>query len=131
MEITEALSQESKEERHARSRRRYAAGGLSLGAVCAAFVGALAAGLPGAIVGAVIGAVMGGMTGWAMQSASEVEAKRDSQLDVEIGVTGGDLGVEGLEHPPAKIGALSKEAAGAEGSTEPHTASGPFVRPPE
>lgn len=131
MQISEALSRESKEYRYARRRRRYAAGGLGVGAACAGAVGAIAAGIPGAVVGAVIGSVMGGMTAWALRSGTEDEATRDSQLDVDIGVTSGDLGVEGLKHPPAKIGAFSKEAAGAGGSTEPHSASGPFLRPPE
>lgn len=128
---TQALGQESKEQRYARRRRRYAAGGLSVGAACAGAVGAMAAGVPGAVVGAVIGSVMGGMTGWAMRSGDEDEATRDSQLDIDIGVTSGDLGVEGLKHPPAKVGAFSKEAAGAGGSIESHTASGPILRPPE
>lgn len=131
MQITQALSRESKEQRYARRRRRYAAGGLGVGAACAGAVGAIAAGVPGAIVGAAIGSVMGGMTAWAMRSGTEIEATRDSQLDIDIGVTGGEIGVESLEHPPAKVGAFSKEAAGAGGSTEPHSASGPFLRPPE
>ena len=131
MRVTQALTQQSKEERYVRRRRRYAGAGLSVGAACASAVGAIAAGVPGALVGAAIGSVMGGLSAWAMQSGTEREAQRDSQLDIEIGVTRGDLGVEGLEHPPAEIGALSKEAAGAAGSTETREASGPILRPPD
>lgn len=130
MPTTHALTEESGFKRSTRHRRRYKVAGAGVGAVCSAVIGWIAAGSSGAIAGVVIGGVMGGMTAWAMRAGAEQEAARDSQLDVEIGVTGADLGVPGLQHPPAKIGAYSKEAAGAASSTESHDADGPITRPP-
>jgi hypothetical protein len=120
-----------KPERYARRRKRYEIGAGALGALSGAGLGALAAGPPGAAAGALIGAGVGALTAWAGHTGTEAAADRDSQLDMDIGVVGGDLGSPLLEHPPAKIGALSKEASGAGTSTETHQASGPILRPPD
>jgi hypothetical protein len=122
----------TKPERYAARRKRYEIGGGAVGALCGAGLGGLVAGPPGAAVGAIIGAGMGGLTAWASHSEIEAAADRDSQLDIDIGVTGPELGAPGLRHPPAQIGAFSKEASGAGGtSLESTEASGPILRPPE
>jgi hypothetical protein len=123
---------QTKPERYAARRKRYEIGAGAVGALGGAGLGALAAGPPGAVVGAVIGAGVGAITAWANHTGTEVAAERDSQLDVEIGVTDGDIGAPGLEHPPAEIGAFSREASGAGGaSTETKEAAGPILRPPD
>ena len=122
----------TRRERYAKRRARYEIGAGAVGALSGAGLGALAGGPPGAAVGAVIGAGVGALTAWAGHTGTEAAADRDSQLDVDIGVAGGDLGSPFLDHPPAKIGAFSKEASGsAPTSTETLEAAGPMLRPPE
>ena len=59
-------------------------------------------------------------------------AQRDRELDAEIGVSGGDIGVPGLKHPPATIGAFTAEASGAASSgDDPVTSDGPILPPPD
>jgi hypothetical protein len=126
----EALDVRSKPERYTRRRRRYE---LAMGAL-AAFggggLGAVIAGPWGLAIGAVIGAGAGGLAAWAVQRGDEQAAQRDSQLDIEIGVVEGDIGAPGLEHPPAKIGAFSREVSGTGSAESASPASGPFLRPP-
>ena len=129
--MTAITSGMTREERYTRRRRRYELGGAGVGALCGAAVGGIAAGVPGAAFGAIVGVAMGGATAWAAHSRVEDDANRDSQLDIEIGVTSSELGVPELEHPPAKIGAFSKEASGVSSSTETREASGPILRPPD
>src|SRR3954464_8308960 len=93
-------------------RHGFEAAGGALGALGGAGLGLLAAGPPGALVGALIGAAAGASAGWAHESATLEQAQRDRKLDAEIGVSGGELGVPGLEHPPASVGAFSAEASG-------------------
>ena len=102
-----------------------------LGAVAGAGLGAAVAGPAGALVGLIVGAAMGAGTGWIAADRARVDSHHDLQLDRSIGVTEGDIGAPGLEHPPARIGALSKEASGAS-SSEPDAApaEGPFGRSP-
>src|SRR5689334_9973219 len=100
-------------ERAATRRHGFEAAGGALGALGGAGLGVLAAGPPGALLGALIGAAAGASAGWAHESATLERAQRDRKLDEEIGVAGGDIGVAGLKHPPAKIGALSAESSGA------------------
>ena len=103
-----------------------------MGALGGAGLGALAAGPPGALVGALIGAAAGASAGWAHESATLERAQRERQLDAEIGVSGGDIGVSGLEHPPATVGAFSAEASGAASSgSDPVTSEGPILPPPD
>ncbi len=94
-------------------------------------MGALAAGPPGAIAGAVIGAGAIGSTSWALEADNAERALRDQQLDAEIGVSEGDLGVAGLKHPPAKVGAYSAASLGVGGSSDPVLAEGPILPPPD
>jgi YHS domain-containing protein len=79
----------------------------AVGALMGAGMGAVAAGPPGAVAGVVIGGVAGTLMEWAVETDSAQADDRDRQLDAEIGVAGGDIGVPGLEHPPppAKGGA--------------------------
>jgi hypothetical protein len=119
-------------EEHRRIRRGRAKvwGGL-LGAFAGAGTGGIAAGPPGAIVGALTGAAMGAATAWAAHRGTSEAADRDSQLDIEIGVHGPDLGAPNLEHPPAVIGAYSRAASGAGGAGEDGIqAEGPIQPPP-
>jgi hypothetical protein len=111
-------------------RRRYQFIFGSLGAVGAGGMGLVLAGGVGLGVGILLGASAGVLSGWTLQGQEQESSERNSQLDFEIGVVGGDIGAPNLEHPPAKIGAFSKEATGS-GSTSSEPASGPFLRPPE
>jgi hypothetical protein len=113
-------------------RHRFEAAGGALGALSGAGLGVLAAGPPGAIVGALIGAAAGASAGWAHESATLERAQRDRELDAEIGVSGGDIGVPGLEHPPPTTGAFSAEASGAASvGSEQVSSEGPIQAPPE
>jgi hypothetical protein len=127
MENLESLS---KPERYARRSRRYEAAIGTMAAVGGGGLGAAVAGPVGLAVGIVVGAGVGGLAAWALQGHEQEQAERDSQLDIEIGVAEGDIGVPGLEHPPAKIGAFSKEVSGAGHAERATPASGPFLRPP-
>jgi len=126
------MNLENMDRDHRRRRRLHyrEAGGGVLGGLGGAGMGALAAGLPGAVVGAIIGAGMGASTAWAADRGSRDAADRDSQLDVEIGVHGPDLGAPNLRHPPARIGAYSREASGGGGASDPVVAEGPILPPP-
>lgn len=121
----------TKTERYARRRHRYEVGGGALGALGGAGLGALAGGPPGAVVGAVIGAGVGALTAWANHTGTEEAADRDSQLDLEIGVTSDELGVADPDAVGSGDRAPSREASGVgESATTSASASGPFLRPP-
>ncbi len=107
------------------------AGGGVIGAVGGAGLGVLA-GPPGIAAGAVIGAVVGTLTSWAMVAGSSEAEATDERLDREIGVDGGDIGVETLEHPPAQRGAFSAAASGATNVApdDEVTSEGPIASPP-
>lgn len=126
----EPLDARSRSERYTRRRRRYELAIGALAAIGGGGLGAVFAGPWGLAIGAAIGGGAGGLAAWAAQRGDEEAALRDSQLDIDIGVVDGDLGAPGLEHPPAKIGAFSREASGT-GNMPAAPASGPFVRPPE
>lgn len=103
-----------------------------MGALGGAGLGLLAAGPPGALVGALIGVAAGASAGWAHESATIERAQRERQLDAEIGVSGGEIGVAGLKHPPATVGAFSAESSGAASSgNDPVTSDGPILPPPD
>ena len=106
-------------------------GGGVIGAIGGAGLGVLA-GPPGVAAGAVIGAVVGSLTGWAMDSGNAANAAADKALDEEIGVDGGDIGVETLDHPPLQRGALSAASSGAANVApdDEVTSGGPFAAPP-
>jgi hypothetical protein len=127
----EPLDARSKSHRYTRRRRRYELAIGTLAAVGGGGLGAVIAGPWGLAIGAAIGAGAGGLAGWAAQRGDEEAAQRDSQLDIEIGVVHGDIGAPGLEHPPPKIGAFSREVSGTGGVAPSAPASGPFLRPPE
>lgn len=101
--------------------------GLS-GALAGAAMGAVA-GPPGAVAGAVIGGVAGVLAGVAMDNAEEDRAARDADLDLEIGVSGGEIGAPNLEHPPATRGAYSAAASGLDGLPDDSPAEGPMQSP--
>ena len=106
-------------------------GGGAFGALGGAGMGALVAGPPGAAAGAVIGAAVGTLTAWAADANAEDLAATERRLDAEIGVSEGDLGVPSLEHPPAKLGALSAESSGSGGSTSTTLSGGSILPPPD
>lgn len=111
-------------------RHRHQAGGALLGALGGAGLG-LMAGPPGVVAGAVLGAVAGTLTAWALES-NATDLKADNRrLDAEIGVSGGDIGVSGLEHPPAKTGAYSIASMGLGDPDESTLAEGPIQPPPK
>jgi hypothetical protein len=126
------LENMTKVERRVRRQRRRSVGGGVLGGLGGAGIGALAAGPIGAAAGALIGVAMGGAIAWAAEGGAQEAADRNSQLDIEIGVDGGDMGAPGLEHPPPTIGAYSRESSGAAGlASEVVEAEGPIQPPPE
>jgi hypothetical protein len=108
---------------------REAEGGASV-AVVGALVG-VAAGPPGMIVGAILGGVAGALAGVVLDDDASRRASRTRELDEEIGVGGGDLGVPSLTHPPAKIGAYSMASAGVSSSSGSEPAEGPMQTPEE
>src|SRR5512141_3064584 len=95
----------SASKRVAGRRRRYEASAGVVGAIAGASMGGIMAGPAGVAAGALVGAVMGASTAWAMERRPKDASQRDRKLDREIGVTEGEVGVPGLEHPPATIGA--------------------------
>ena len=112
-------------------RARYEVSAGVVGAIAGASFGGIFAGPAGAAAGAVVGAAMGAATGWAVEMHAKDEAVRDRRLDREIGVVGGEIGVPGLQHPPARIGAFSREVSGAGSVEEAPQAEGPMQAPPE
>lgn len=121
---------QSKKKVGAERRHRHVAGGAVLGAIGGAGLGVIA-GPPGIAAGAVLGGVAGTLTSWALESnATDLEAKNE-RLDAEIGVSGGDIGVPGLEHPPAKTGAYSVASMGLDDPGESRLAEGPIQPPPK
>ncbi len=121
-----------REEQEASTRHLKEAGGAVAGAVGGAGLGVLA-GPPGVAAGAVIGAVAGTLTAWAMDAEATEKEAADRELDKDIGVDGGDIGTSRLKHPPARVGAVSAEAAGSAGASTDDTvsAAGPIGAPPE
>ena len=102
----------------------------AVGALGGAGMGAIAAGPPGALAGALVGAAAGSLTAWSSEENAVDEAAHDRKLDAAIGVSEGDLGVPGLLHPPAKIGAFSAESAGQGGSADAARAEAEGPIPP-
>ena len=116
--------------RDAGRRHGHEAVGGGVGALSGAALGAMG-GPAGVVAGAVIGSVAGAVASWALEAdASEREAKEE-KLDEEIGVSGGDIGVECLEHPVSKRGTYSAASMGIGDSGEETLAEGPFLPPPK
>jgi universal stress protein F len=65
--------------------------GTATGVVAGAAAGMIA-GPPGAAVGAILGGAAGALAGARMRSDSENRYERHSQLDQELGLSGGDIG---------------------------------------
>ena len=104
--------------------------GGGVGALSGAALGAMG-GPPGVVAGAVIGSVAGALASWALEADAVERAAKDEKLDQEIGVSGGDIGVECLEHPPSKRGTYSAASMGLGGSGEETLAEGPILPPPK
>jgi hypothetical protein len=128
--MTSKRAQKTKSEKDASRRHQHEAGGALVGALSGAGLGA-AGGPPGVVAGAVFGAVAGALTSWAVEAnAIELEANEE-RLDAAIGVSGGDIGVPGLERPPGQRAAYSAASMGIAGSAEDSTlAEGPILPPP-
>lgn len=124
------LEQEFLKEQDAR-RARYEMSAGAVGAVAGAGFGGIFAGPAGAAAGAVVGAAMGAATGWAVEMRAKDEAVRDRRLDREIGVVDGEIGAPNLQHPPARIGAFSREVSGAGSVEATAQAEGPMQPPPD
>lgn len=106
---------------------RDAAGG-AVGAIAGASLG-MVAGPPGAIAGAVIGGIVGALATAVASERNAEDDARDRQTDVDIGVTGDEIGAPNLEHPPATVGAYSSAAAGGTASSDETPAEGPMQEP--
>ncbi len=75
---------------------------IEMGAVSGAIAGGAAgsiAGPVGAAAGVVVGGAVGAVAGLAMADAAEVRHANAAKIDLEIGVTGGELGAPSLKHP--------------------------------
>jgi hypothetical protein len=91
--------------------------GAGVGALSGAALGAIG-GPPGAVVGALLGGAAGAAASWALEAEKVEENAREEKLDEELGVSGGDIGVPGLQHPPPQRGTYSSAAMGAGTATE-------------
>lgn len=69
-----------------------AAAAAATGTAAGAIVGSIA-GPPGAIAGAAIGAAIGGAAGHVLDTEDERSTARDHELDDEIGITEGSMGL--------------------------------------
>lgn len=78
---------------------RIEAGAVS-GAIAGGAVGAIA-GPVGAAAGVVVGGAAGAIAGLAMSDADETRHANAAKVDLDIGVTGGDIGAPSLKHPDA------------------------------
>jgi hypothetical protein len=72
---------------------------------------------------------VGAVGGAVLDTQAAESAERDSKLDEEIGVIGGEIGAPNLKHPPARIGAYSSASAGAGSSSDGTPAEGPMSEP--
>ena len=125
------LGTSSKQERRKTHQQHAKVWGGLVGAAAGAGMGGIAAGPPGLIAGLCAGSAMGAAAAWAAFGGASEDADRDSQLDIDIGVHGPDLGAPGLKHPPVKVGAFSGEVSGAASTGEDEVqADGPILPPP-
>ena len=83
--------------------RREAEAGAVVGAIAGAAIGAVA-GPPGIFAGTAIGAAIGAAAGAALDANDAWQDRRDSELDEDIGVAGGDIGAAPPNQPPARVG---------------------------
>jgi hypothetical protein len=122
------MSKKRKSTPKSRHRLQHEAQASASGALVGAVVGAVA-GPPGAVAGAVLGGIAGAITGALVEENAALATARTRTLDAQIGVSGGDLGTDAVEHPPAKIGAYSMGSAGAGASSDEAPAEGPMQSP--
>jgi hypothetical protein len=120
----------SRSERDEARLHAHEAVGGGVGALSGAALGAMG-GPPGAIAGAVIGGVAGALASWALDADAAERRPEDEKLDKEIGVSGGDMGAEGLEHPANQTGAYSVAVMGLGDSGAGTLAEGPILPPPK
>jgi hypothetical protein len=102
----------------------------TIGAIGGGGLGWVTAGVEGLVIGVLLGAVAAALAAWAVQGQERESADRNSQLDAEIGVDGGDIGAPNLEHIPSRSHQPSRESSGVGGPAGSSPASGPFLKPP-
>lgn len=88
-----------------------ASGGALAGAALGAFAGPV-----GLVAGGLIGAAAGAAAGIAFVDAEAEQAVMDEQLDEEIGVIGGNIGVASPNAPKSNRGVVSASSAGVGGT---------------
>jgi hypothetical protein len=86
------------------------ASGVAVGAVTGAI-----AGPAGMAAGAVLGGAIGAIAAAALELDREDASSKDAQLDLAIGVTGGNIGEASPDQPPSR-GAFSAAAMGISSS---------------
>lgn len=84
------------------------------GAAAGAVVGVLA-GPPGIIAGAIIGGAIGGAAAAALHKTHLQEARKEEELDRDIGVIGGNLGEAPPDAPKSERGIFSAASLGIGG----------------
>ena len=123
--------------RTARRRRRFFTRGDGRPATALAIAGAVGGGFVGAflgpvgiLAGAALGGTAGAFAGAAWGDSNRVAARRDEELDEDLGIIGGDIGAPNLKHPPPKVGVYSAQAAGisARDAAEERADEGPIPR---
>lgn len=97
-----------------------------LGAAAGAAMGTLTAGPPGALAGALIGGAVGAVAGNASERGEAQIDRENEALDEAIGVTSGRIGEASPNQPPARIGAFSGAAMGADAGEGEEVAAGPI-----
>jgi hypothetical protein len=123
-------AQKNRAERDATRLHEHEAVGGGVGALSGAALGAMG-GPPGVVAGAVLGGVAGALASWALEADATEYQANEEKLDREIGVSGGELGVECLEHPASKRGTYSAASMGIGGSADETLAEGPILPPPK
>jgi protease I len=84
----------------------------SAGVIAGAVLGS-AAGPPGIVAGAILGGVAGAVAGAALKMEASSDAARTRELDAELGVIGGDLGIPPFDPLPEDHAASSPTAPAA------------------
>ncbi|MFO0761769.1 MAG: hypothetical protein U0359_35325 [Byssovorax sp.] len=97
---------------------------IAIGAGAGAAMGAVG-GPPGAAIGAVIGGAIGAAAGYAIDVEAHERAAHDQQLDMDIGVIGGDLGEAPPGQPPASLNRVHLASLGI-AEAAPDSSDGPI-----
>jgi phage tail tape-measure protein len=101
---------------------------LAAEAAAGAAVGAAAgviAGPAGMAIGAFLGGAIGAAVGEVLHLDHEAAARRDEQLDKDIGVSGGDLGAASPNQPPSR-GVFHSASMGVSHGTGSAPSEGPI-----